>query len=208
MNRRTTAGPTKGERTRARVLDAAEICFAERGFEAASLREIARESGIQEPGLYNYFKGKEELYAAVLERALSPMTTALEAHLERGERPDFQSLPAQMTDLLCEHPRMASLFHHALRGDPESPGVRQVRRWLDRLFDQGVEAARGAGIAEIDRSDLAIRIIAMFNLCTGYFLAQRAFETMAEGQLIDPDNVERQKRLLAEIAKTVMPSGR
>ena len=70
------AGATKGERTAARILDAAEAVFAERGFEAASLREIARRAGLQQPGLYNHFASKRELYAAVLDRALTPMAEA------------------------------------------------------------------------------------------------------------------------------------
>ena len=133
--RRRASGPTKGERTRARILDAAEVQFAERGFEAASLREIARESGIQQPGLYNHFPSKQALYAAVLDRALTPMAEALERHLEGDQRgPDFAQLPAVMTDLLCRHPRISALFQDALRGDPESVGVRMLQEWLDRLF--------------------------------------------------------------------------
>ena len=33
----------------------------------------------------------------------------------------------------------------------------------------------------------------MFNLCTGYFLSQRAFESSAAGRLTDPDNVAKDK---------------
>ena len=51
----------------------------------------------------------------------------------------------------------------------------------------------------------SIQVIAMFNLCTGYFLSQRAFESMAEGSLTDPDNIARQKRLLARLVGAVMP---
>jgi len=73
-------------RTAERPLDAAESQFAARGFEGATLREIARGAGIREPDLYNYFASKEALYAAVLDRALGPMAAAMRGHLEGPDR--------------------------------------------------------------------------------------------------------------------------
>ena len=102
------AGPTKGERTAARILDAAEVVFAEAGFQAASLREIARRAEIQQPGLYNHFASKRDLYAAVLDRALTPMATAMSEAMRDATSPRaLERLPAVMTDLLLEHPQMA-----------------------------------------------------------------------------------------------------
>jgi AcrR family transcriptional regulator len=57
---------TKGERTRAKILQAAENTFAKVGYERATLREVARVAGIRQPGLYNYIKTKRGLYEAVL----------------------------------------------------------------------------------------------------------------------------------------------
>ena len=116
-----SARPTKGERTRARILDCAEVLFASRGFTGTSLREIAGEVGIREPGLYNYFAGKQDLYDAVLDRALRPMAEAMEEVLGDDPASAVQAdLPGRMTDLLLEHPRMAALFQQALQGDPEA----------------------------------------------------------------------------------------
>ena len=170
-------------------------------------RSRARPASSQ-PGLYNHFDSKADLYAAVLDRALAPMAEVLDRHLEEAVgSPSFAELPAAMTDLLCAHPTMAALFQDALRGDPDSTGVRMLRSWLDRLLGQGLAAARAAGIVDIDRADLAIRIIAIFNVSTGYFVSQRAFESMATGKLTDPENLARQKRLLAAIA-TAATQGR
>lgn len=52
-----------------------------------------------------------------------------------------------------------------------------------------------------DRRDRALQIVAMFNATTGYFLAQRALDAMDAGRIDDPDNLERQKRLLERIAR-------
>lgn len=194
---------TKGERTAARILDAAEAVFAERGFEAASLREIARRAELQQPGLYNHFASKRDLYAAVLERALAPMAAAMTEHMKEA-RPQtaLAALPGIMTDLLLEHPKMAALFQQALQGEA-SPGQELMRGWLDRLLSQGVDTARRATVGRSNRADLAIQVVAMFNLTTGYFLSQRAFDTLGVGDLADPRNVARQKKLLARASRAI-----
>jgi AcrR family transcriptional regulator len=196
---------TKGERTAERILDAAEVLFAERGFEGASLREITARAGIREPGLYNHFDGKQALYAAVLDRALAPMAEAMQAHVERAAPGRAQEqLPGVMTDLLLEHPLMARFFQQALQGDADAIGTRLVRRWLDRLFAQGLATMRGGhGAAAVAREELAIRIIALFNLTTGYFLSQRAMTSIGGGDLTAPENVERQKRLLRRLGRAM-----
>ncbi len=197
---------TKGERTAARILDAAEAVFAEHGFEAASLREIARRAGIQQPGLYNHFASKRDLYAAVLDRALGPMAEAMEAHMrEDAPRGVLATLPAIMTDHLLAHPRMAALFQQALQ-DQSSSGQELMRDWLDRLLVQGVDTLRGATPAPIDREELAIQVVAMFNLTTGYFLSQRAFDSLGMSDLAAPENVARQKALLVRIARALAKS--
>ena len=123
---------TKGERTALRIMDVAEELFARQGYDGTSLRQIAEGAGIQEPGLYNHFSGKQGLYEAVLYRALNPMAEALGQQLEQAEGlRDYTDLPAQMTDLLLDHPRMAALFQQALQGDSNSIGNQLMRDWLD-----------------------------------------------------------------------------
>jgi AcrR family transcriptional regulator len=55
--------------TRRRLLDAAEVVFARRGFHGASVDEIARESGATTGALYSNFAGKEDLFLALFERS-------------------------------------------------------------------------------------------------------------------------------------------
>jgi AcrR family transcriptional regulator len=202
---------TKGERTALRIMDVAEDLFATRGYDGTSLRQIADGAGIKEPGLYNHFAGKKALYEAVLHRALNPMAEAMAQHIEgaSGLR-DYTDLPAIMTDLLLAHPQMAALFQQAMQGDSTSIGNQLVGDWLEKLFSQGMRSleeigAPGVGApGEGDRATLAINLIAMFNLTTGYFLSQRALESLAGGELQDPDNIARQKRLLRKVIRAML----
>lgn len=198
---------TKGERTAHRVMDAAELLFARQGYEATTLRQIAAAAGLREPGLYNHFASKQALYEAVLYRALNPMAQAMTAQLEQaaGLR-DYTDLPGAMTDLLLAHPQMAFLFQQALQGDPDSLGNRLIQGWLDTLFEQGMRSIEDLGGGHADRETLALNVIAMFNLVTGYFLSGPVLASLAEGDIRNPETVERQKRLLHRVIRAMLIS--
>ncbi|MFD8430346.1 TetR/AcrR family transcriptional regulator [Streptomyces coelicoflavus] len=59
---------TKGERTRARILDSATELFSRSGYNSVSLREIAAHAGMTHAGLLHHFAGKEPLLLEVLSR--------------------------------------------------------------------------------------------------------------------------------------------
>ena len=147
-----TKKPSKGELTTARILDAAEQLFAQKGYDATSIRQIAAAAGIREPGLYNYFKSKLLLYTAVLDRALSPMLEAMNRHLQSVDSlRAFSELPIVMTDLLLAHPNMPALYQQALQGDLDSVGNQLMKKWLDQLFTLGLEARSAVSSADEDR---------------------------------------------------------
>lgn len=52
----------------AAILDAANRLFCQKGFHGTSTREVAEAAGVSLGNIYNHFKGKEELFAALLER--------------------------------------------------------------------------------------------------------------------------------------------
>ena len=51
-----------GPRTRARILDVANRLFLERGYEAVTVAEIAREAGVSSVTVFNHFPRKEDLF--------------------------------------------------------------------------------------------------------------------------------------------------
>ena len=60
------------------LIDAAVACFAERGFDAATTREIAERSGCAEGLIHRYFGGKRGLLAAVLEKKTAEVVLGIE----------------------------------------------------------------------------------------------------------------------------------
>ncbi len=68
----------KSEETRGRILAAALKVFRERGFDAATMREIAAEAGVAVGAAYYYFDAKDALVMAFYEQAQEEMAPALE----------------------------------------------------------------------------------------------------------------------------------
>ncbi|HEY0599238.1 TetR/AcrR family transcriptional regulator [Brevundimonas sp.] len=56
----------------AEILSAALEVFAERGFQAARLEEVAKRAGVSKGALYLYFETKADLFRAVVTDAISP----------------------------------------------------------------------------------------------------------------------------------------
>jgi len=63
--------------TREQILDAASRLIHVRGFNNTSVDEILKESGVGKGNLYYYFKSKEELGFAILERSIERISTEL-----------------------------------------------------------------------------------------------------------------------------------
>ncbi len=75
LNRRQAAKV----RTRQKVLDAARALFAERGYEPATIRDIAKGAGMSTGAVFANFQDKTELFEAVLSEDLAKLAETLKA---------------------------------------------------------------------------------------------------------------------------------
>src|SRR4051812_4322958 len=76
--------PTTGERTRARILDAALPRFAAEGFAGTSVRTVADAAGVNVATLAWHFGDKEGLYKACVERLYADLA-AIDASALEGD---------------------------------------------------------------------------------------------------------------------------
>src|SRR5436309_2373581 len=60
---------------RAQLVDVGRKVFAERGYEATSVEEIAERAGISKPIVYEHFGGKEGLYAVIVDREIEQIVS-------------------------------------------------------------------------------------------------------------------------------------
>jgi AcrR family transcriptional regulator len=73
-----------GKERRQQLLDVGRTLFAERGFEATSIEEIAARAGVSKPVVYEHFGGKEGLYAVVVDREMQQLLDRFTVSLSGG----------------------------------------------------------------------------------------------------------------------------
>ena len=66
---------------REQLLQVARSLFAERGFEATSVEEIAAKAGVSKPVVYEHFGGKEGIYAVIVDREMQKLLSMVEGAL-------------------------------------------------------------------------------------------------------------------------------
>jgi len=69
---------------RAQLIDVARRVFAQRGYEAASVEEIAAKAGVSKPIVYEHFGGKEGLYAVLVDREMDRVVAQISAAIATG----------------------------------------------------------------------------------------------------------------------------
>jgi AcrR family transcriptional regulator len=74
---------TSAER-REQLIEVARTLFAERGFDAASVEEIAARAEVSKPVVYEHFGGKEGLYAVVVDREVRRLLSMMRSSLTAG----------------------------------------------------------------------------------------------------------------------------
>ncbi|MCZ3387461.1 MAG: TetR/AcrR family transcriptional regulator [Actinomycetia bacterium] len=71
---------------REQLLQVGRTLFAERGYEATSVEEIAAKAGVSKPVVYEHFGGKEGLYAVIVDREMQKLLGMVEGALT-GDHP-------------------------------------------------------------------------------------------------------------------------
>lgn len=72
---------TASER-REQLLGVARTVFSERGYEATTIEEIADRADVSKPVVYEHFGGKEGVYAVIVDREVTELTSRMAAALE------------------------------------------------------------------------------------------------------------------------------
>ena len=106
----------RGAETRTAILAAAEHIFADGGLEGARMDAIAAKAGVNKALLYYYFRGKEELYAAILESHLQEFhRRALEILSANGSaRSKLLRYMSLHFDFLSQRPFFPRLIHRLM----------------------------------------------------------------------------------------------
>jgi TetR/AcrR family transcriptional regulator len=194
---------SRGLQTRAEIVAVAERHFAERGFEAARLEDIAVEVGIRRAAIFYHFGDKEELYAAVLDGVFDGALAAMPSRGSAAER-----LEASLTgwiDYVARRPTVARLILREAAGakpGAASPLLRVGRAPVDAfraMIDEGV--ASGELRPQVDPH----RFISLMGATTVFHFA--AMPWLTRDVPFDPwsqAELERHKREIVLVARGML----
>lgn len=180
--------------TRSHILDAAERHFAERGFDGASVRDIAGDAGLRnQASLYHYFENKQRLYEAVLQRGVGLLIDVVSGSDANSSLAPYLD---RVLDYLVVHPHLAMLMQRVSLD--ESAAAREiVSRVLQPLFAEGLRLlgdSRGGWRDE----DLPHVAAGLYQLIFGYFADAALLRTVMRDDPMNPDAIARQRRFVHE----------
>lgn len=196
--------------SRDKILDVAEALFARRGYSGVGLREVAGQVGLGKSSLFHHFRGKADLYLAVLRRVFARIDERIAACFEGPAAPAqrLERTVDALIDALAEHPTTARLLLRGLFEDDDlpaemAPSVAEVEAAIQktlgrvlRLLHEGVAA--GAFQAASPGHVLQTLIGA-----TVYHFASGEFgEGVTGGPLYSRDAVRRRKEEVKQLLRS------
>jgi len=133
------------EERRNQILDAAARLFARKGYKGATIREIAREAGVAEGTIYNYFDNKHDLLISLPQRISWPMVSSF-VKFTRRQGPDtvaddedqmVQLLQASMSSMQQHTDAVKVLLAYIPFMDEEVQAqfLEETTRFFTRIFD-------------------------------------------------------------------------
>jgi TetR/AcrR family transcriptional regulator, cholesterol catabolism regulator len=178
------------------ILDVAERLFAQRGYHATSMRELAQEVDLQGGSLYSHISGKEELLWRVLERAADRFMSAIQP-AQASTRVPVEMLRAAIRahlGVITENVDAATVYFHEWKAlsEPRRSAFLERRDRYERLMRDLVARAVDSGaFREVEPKWATLVILSTLNWVYQWYdpegplssdeIAERLTEMVFEG---------------------------
>lgn len=136
------------------ITEAAFEAFAEKGYAATRVEEVAKRAGVSKGLLYLYFKTKEELFKAVVRSFVSPKLKALTEAIESSDGPveDFLRGPFLAFARSLPRSRVRYLLRLMIAEGHKHPDL--TRWYWENVVSEGIAALRLLIRRGVDRGEL------------------------------------------------------
>ena len=138
------------------ILSSAELILEEHGYAGLTMRAIAVGAGVSSGTVYQYFSGKEDVFAALMERRLDDLRRTL-AEVDRGLgiAGVLRAIEPQLTELWRRFGRSAAQWEAKVlaggrRGKEATGSVEVYRKTIAELARALAETAEAAGQTLVD----------------------------------------------------------
>jgi AcrR family transcriptional regulator len=191
------------EQTTAAILDVAEALFAERGFTAVSVRDIAAEAGVSHALVHRYLGSKEQVYRATLRRHEAAI------HDAAPDADDLLTATSLMVReaLIGQQRYLRLVAHSALHGLPYS---RTSGRFVatERLIELAEQAVVAEGDSrDPDAPDPRFVIASFVAMLLGWSAAKEwVLPAAGIGAMSDEEFFAAFERILLDVERLYFPS--
>ena len=153
---------TKTAEQAEKILNVAVRLFATHRFHEARMEDISAAAGVGKGTLYRYFKDKDELYLALLERASAQMEERLNAAYEQGTDPraKLEAITATIISYFDEQPHVFDIIQHAeALHSPDQPFPWKARAVSIELTKEVILEGQRAGVFRVADPMLAVLML-------------------------------------------------
>ena len=189
MNKRGRPRGVSSIETRRRIIETARVEFSEKGFDGASIAQIAAQAQLAPSAIYNHYESKRKLYVAVFEDSADQIWSDVSS--ARFERTLVEAVShliessRSITDRLPNHSQFLASTPTEARLHPEfSPLLRRRTEFQDQTF--AALAAIGIRTGELEGFSIEEGTELLRALIMGWFFERhfRAEEIPGGGEVI------------------------
>jgi AcrR family transcriptional regulator len=125
------------------ITEAAFAAFADKGYAATKVEDVARRAGVSKGLLYLYFRTKEELFKAVVRSVVIPRVDSLQRELEQSELSAAAFIRGPVTDFMKRIPGspVAVVIRLMISEAPKHPDL--VEFYWENVASRGLAAPQG-----------------------------------------------------------------
>lgn len=221
LRRPAQGGYARGDETRLRIIAAAIEMFGERGFEAASTRDIAARAGVNAPALQYYFENKDGVYRACAERIAESVWAFFEPGVRRAHAVMTES-PKDVAALIDAFLAIQEAIADTIFLSPATPGLRlfmareqsgqeppvasevlqeRLRKPLNRV---GAELVARIGGTDIDDPVTLVRLLSLHGQMMAFHTAPKTVLTLLGWHEMDKDKSTLVKTIVREQTRALL----
>jgi TetR/AcrR family transcriptional regulator len=198
------------EQTRAAILDAAMREFAHEGVAGARTEAIARAARVNKALLYYYFKDKEALYGAVIDRVFSGLSERISEALARDlpVRERYLAYVGAHFDYVAGNPTLPRIFMREWMrtGRSTSPHLRRIAEQYLRPNFAKISHLLAEGVASgdfrpVNPADFIPSTVAMVVF---YFTSTPVMSLLLPGDPLAPERIAQRRAAVLHYVSAIL----
>lgn len=140
-----------------RIIEAATEIFAEKGYDAAGVDEIAKRANVTKPLIYYYFKGKKTILEELIKRYMKKVIQEKEQYVDSITTVDKEMLYKRLdekAEVFSNNSKVLKVI--AMELLKEKPVGESILSMVNPMFDIGIPKIEEMGVVVKDKMDLIV----------------------------------------------------